>query len=128
MPGIVWWEIETTDPERFQQYFAALWGWTFESAFADTDLDADYWVIRQDGQGIGGVQRAEGAASAPSAGTRIYFPVDDLEGTLERILALGGEVQRRRTALGGDDRWFGIFRDPVGNSFGLWTEHAAHQA
>ena len=27
-----------------------------------------------------------------------------------------------RIALGGDDRWFGTFRDPAGVSFGLWTQ------
>ncbi|BAK33113.1 hypothetical protein MLP_00990 [Microlunatus phosphovorus NM-1] len=30
MDGIVWWEIETADPERFQQFHAALSGWSFE--------------------------------------------------------------------------------------------------
>lgn len=53
----------------------------------------------------------------------MYLAVDDLEATLERVVELGGMVERRRLALGGDDRWFGVFRDSTGVSFGLWTEH-----
>lgn len=123
MAGIVWWEIETADPERFQLFHAALSGWSFDPAFDDTALGADYWIIRHAGEGIGGLQRAAPSVPAPSAGTRIYLAVDDLESTLERVVELGGEVERRRIALGGDDRWFGAYRDPTGVSFGLWTEH-----
>lgn len=123
MAGIVWWEIETADPEAFQRFHAALSGWSFEPAFADSELGADYWIVQHEGQGIGGLQRASSSASTPSVGTRVYLAVDDLEGTLERVVELGGEVERSRIALGGDDRWFGVFRDPTGVSFGLWTEH-----
>jgi predicted enzyme related to lactoylglutathione lyase len=124
MPGIVWWEIETAYPERFQRFHAALTGWVFVSAFEDTELGADYWIIEQDGEGIGGLQRMSGIAS-PSVGTRVYLPVEDLEETLRRVIELGGTVERTRIALGGDDRWFGVFRDPTGVSFGLWTSHPA---
>jgi predicted enzyme related to lactoylglutathione lyase len=30
MPRIVWWEIESPDPEAFQRFHAELWSWTFE--------------------------------------------------------------------------------------------------
>jgi predicted enzyme related to lactoylglutathione lyase len=60
---------------------------------------------------------------APQPGTRLYVEVDDLEETLRRAEALGGAVERRRTALGGDDRWFAVVTDPSGVSFGMWTEH-----
>ena len=117
------WEIETADPERFQQFHAALSGWSFTQAFADTELGADYWVIQDDGRGIGGLQRASAAAARPSAGPRLYVEVDDLEDALDRVVEMGGIIERYRTALGGDDRWCGIFRDPTGVSFGLWTAH-----
>src|SRR6266516_3248259 len=50
MSGMVWWEIETAEPERFQQFHAALSGWVFVPAFQDTELDADYWLIQQEGR------------------------------------------------------------------------------
>lgn len=46
MSGIVWWEIETAEPERFQDFHSDLWAWTFEPAFANTSLGADYWIIK----------------------------------------------------------------------------------
>lgn len=121
MAGIVWWEIETADPELFQQFHASLSGWTFEPAFADTDLGTDYWIIHHDGRDIGGLQRASSTAAAPSVGTRVYLAVEDLEEALEQVVELGGTVERPRLALGGDDRWFGTYHDPTGVSFGLWT-------
>lgn len=124
MDRVVWWEVETADPELFQQFHAALSGWSFVSAFADTELGADYWEIKAGGRDIGGLQRAPLSASPPSAGPRLYVAVDDLEATLDRVVALGGVVERSRVVLGGDDRWFGTYRDPAGVSFGLWTEHA----
>lgn len=127
MAGIVWWEVETAEPERFQRFHAALSGWSFESAFEYTELGASYWIIQQDGHSVGGLQRAPSSAAPPSAGTRVYLAVHDLEATLDRVVELGGVMQRSRTALGGDDRWFGVFRDPSGVSFGLWTEHPERQ-
>jgi predicted enzyme related to lactoylglutathione lyase len=121
MPRIVWWEIETPDPEAFQRFHAELWGWEFERAFAGTELEADYWIIRDAGQGIGGLQRSATSAR-PLAGTRLYVQVSDLERTLGRVTALGGTIERSRTELGGDDRWFATALDPGGVSFGMWTD------
>ncbi len=126
MAGTVWWEIETADPERFQQFHAALSEWSFEPAFADTDRGADYWIIQEDGEGIGGLQRAAATAASPSVGTRVYLAVDDLEASLGRVAQLGGLIERPRLALGGDDRWFATFQDPTGVSFGLWTANPEH--
>jgi predicted enzyme related to lactoylglutathione lyase len=118
--GIVWWEVETAHPDRFQRFHAALSGWTFASAFADSELGADYWIIQSGAEAIGGLQRAASSVP-PSVGTRVYLSVDDLEATLGRVVELGGVVERSRVALGGADRWFGVFRDAAGVSFGLWT-------
>jgi predicted enzyme related to lactoylglutathione lyase len=120
MSQIVWWEIETPDPEAFQQFHNAMWGWVFEPAFATTELNADYWIIKGDGESLGGLQRSQGTES-PRAGTRLYVEVADLEAVLERVQSLGGKVERGRTGLGGNDRWFATALDPTGVSFGMWT-------
>ncbi|HEY2075452.1 MAG TPA: VOC family protein [Streptosporangiaceae bacterium] len=122
MAQIVWWEVETPDPEAFQRFHGQLWGWEYERAFVDTKLGADYWIIKHAGKGIGGLQRSVTGAQ-PQAGTRLYVEVDNLEEALRQVEALGGAVERGRTALGGDDRWFAIASDPSGVSFGMWTEH-----
>lgn len=97
-----------------------MFGWTFESAFAHTALGADYWVISSGGDAVGGLQRAP-RGCVPTAGTRIYLLVENLERALAQAESLHGTVERRRTALGGEDRWFATVRDPSGVSMGLWT-------
>lgn len=128
MPATVWWEIETPDPSRFQRFHGALLGWTFESAFADTELGIDYWVIRDDGHAVGGLQQAVPVTVSVSTGVRVYVEVDDLEVTLARAVQLGGTIERGRLALGGDDHWCAVFRDATGLSLGLWTRRPAAPA
>jgi len=122
MSQIVWWEIETPAPEVFQRFHGAMWGWAFEEAFADSELGADYWIIKVGDESIGGLQRSAGA-DHPCAGTRLYVEVADLEEALREVEARGGLVERARTALGGDDRWFATALDPSHVSFGMWTSH-----
>jgi predicted enzyme related to lactoylglutathione lyase len=122
MSQIVWWEIETPTPEVFQRFHGGMWGWVFEPAFADSELGADYWIIKVGDKSIGGLQRSASNAH-PHAGTRLYVEVADLEEVLGEVQARGGQVERARTALGGDDRWFATALDPTGVSFGMWTSH-----
>ncbi len=124
MSPIVWWEIETPAPEVFQRFHGAMWGWVFEPAFVNSELDADYWIIKVGDKSIGGLQRSASNAH-PHAGTRLYVEVADLEGVLREVQARGGQVERSRTALGGNDRWFATALDPTGVSFGMWTSHPA---
>ena len=121
--AIVWWEVETPTPEAFQNFHAAMWGWAFESAFEDSELGADYWIVREGSLGIGGLQRSV-RESMPITGVRLDLAVDDLENALQQAVNLGAVVERGRTALGGEDRWFATIVDPSGVSFGLWTAAA----
>ncbi|ROR72190.1 VOC family protein [Bogoriella caseilytica] len=116
--SVVWWEVETDAPERFQQFHADLSGWTFRPAFGGTELQADYWVIQAGGSDVGGLQRG---AIARSSGTRVYLHTDDLEAALARVRDLAGEVERERVELDGT-QWFALFRDSAGVQWGLWTD------
>lgn len=101
-----------------------MWGLEFQPAFAGAELDADYWIIKAEGKSIGRLQRST-SGGQPHAGTRLYFEVPDLEEALAQIEVLGGQIERGRTELGGDDRWFATALDPTGVSFGVWTAHPA---
>jgi predicted enzyme related to lactoylglutathione lyase len=118
MPQLVWWEIETPNPDAFREFHTAMWGWTFAPAVADSGASAEYWVIMQDGYRIGGLQRAE-VSSAPHPGTRIYFQVPDLGAALRRARDLGARTERGRSGLTGTDGWFATVVDPSGISIGL---------
>ncbi|MBP3044723.1 hypothetical protein KKR91_01970 [Arthrobacter jiangjiafuii] len=124
--NIVWWEVETEAPEKFMSFHRDLHGWTFAPAFEDSEFDASYWIISSGESGIGGLQRAT-EGTAPTAGTRVYFETDGLESFLSRVREFGGQVERSRTDLGGDDRWFATFLDSCGVSFGVWTDRAPNE-
>ncbi len=87
-----------------------------------SELEADSWIIGSGGRGLGGLQRAA-TSVPPHAGARLYVEVDDLEQTLVKVEAYGGRVERRRTELGGDDRWYATVLDPTGVTLGLWTQN-----
>ena len=120
---VVWWEIESPDPDRTQAFYAALFGWEFHRAFDEpnSELGRRYWIIERAGAAIGGLQESRVAASAANAGVRLYVEVDDLEASLTRAVELGAISERGRTFLGPHDFWFANVRDPTGISLGLWT-------
>ena len=120
---VVWWEIESPDPDRTQGFLGALFGWEFRRAFdePDSELGRRYWIVERAGAGIGGLQESRPAASAADARVRLYVEVDDLEATLSRAVELGATSERGRTFLGTDDFWFATLRDPTGIALGLWT-------
>ena len=120
---VVWWEIESPDPDRTQGFYRALFGWGFRRAFDEpnSELGRRYWIVERGGAGIGGLQESLPTASAAHAGVRLYVEVDDLEATLLRAVELGATSERGRTFLGTDDFWFANVRDPTGISLGLWT-------
>jgi uncharacterized protein len=122
---VVWWEIDSPDPDRTQGFYAALFGWEFDPAFDEpgSELGRRYWIVQRAGEGIGGLQESVSGAPAAQAGVRLYVRVDDLERTLSRALELGATRERDRTYLGTDDFWFANVRDPMGMSLGLWTSH-----
>jgi uncharacterized protein len=123
---VVWWEIESPDPDRTMTFYGALFGWEFRRAFDEpnSELERRYWIVERAGDGIGGLQESRQAARAGDAGVRLYVEVDDLEGTLSRAVELGATSERGRTFLGTDDFWFANVRDPTGISLGLWTSRS----
>jgi hypothetical protein len=63
MQRIVWWEIESPDPEAFQRFHAALWGWEHEPAFAGTELGADLEKTLRQVEALGGGHAPSPASS-----------------------------------------------------------------
>ena len=120
---VVWWEIESPDPDRTQGFYGALFGWEFRRAFDEpnSELGSRYWIVERAGVGIGGLQESPPTASAVQAGVRLYVEVDDLEATQSRAVELGATSERGRTFLGTDDFWFANLRDPTDIPLGLWT-------
>ena len=55
-------------------------------------------------------------------GVRLYLEVSDIPAALESVRQAGGTVVSGREAVGGDYGYVGVFRDPSGNTVGVWAQ------
>ena len=89
-------------------------GWQFHP-FQPTEL----YFHSPSGWGPGGCMIL-GPASMTQAPS-IYVQVDDIPLALLNAERLGGTIVRQRTEIPGNHGFFGHFRAPDGNMFGVWA-------
>lgn len=116
MPRPVHFEIQAVDPQRLQDFYGAVFGWTFQKWG-----DVDYWVIATGDEeaGING-GLYPGADPGSPAGGRVNFVVgvDNCQTYYDRSIAAGAtEVQgvEHTPGLG----TLASLLDPEGNPYGL---------
>jgi len=106
-------ELPAVDLPATKQFFSQVFDWTFEdfgpeyAAFADQGLDGGFFKSEQKSL------TARGAAL-------IVFYSRDLEGTLGKIEAAGGEIVKPVFAFPGGRRFH--FTEPSGNEFAVWSD------
>ena len=88
---VSYFEIPVDDLDRAIAFYEA----TFELSLQRTTLDGHSMALfpfNENGSGISGAL-AKGASYEPAtAGPRIYFNVENIDGTLARALANGGQI------------------------------------
>lgn len=104
-------EIPVTDPGRARQFFAELFGWTFE------DWGGDY-ISFNDGRLDGGFSRSD--VPAPSTGVLLVFYSEDLERDVTRVQELGATISKDIFSFPGGRRFH--FIDPVGTEYAIWSD------
>lgn len=100
-------EIPVTDISRARDFYEKLFGWEVRNT-----PDPGYALIP--GGGLRKVDRVSGG------GAINYVCVDSLETYLGKVEELGGKVEINREPAG--DGWCALFRDPDGNTLGLYTQ------
>jgi predicted enzyme related to lactoylglutathione lyase len=116
-----WWEIQVPDLDAGKAFYGAVFGWTF-SDFGDG------FAICQgpDGTMLGGLDQVEGEPAGRHV--RIYVHTDDLEATLERVVANGGTVATPRAIVSEEFGWYANVVDPGGLTIGLSTSRPARES
>ena len=113
-PGIgriAWHDLTVADAERVRDFYAAVVGWKPEPV--DMGGYADYNMTAPDtGEPMAGVCHARGVNTGIPAQWMLYFTVADLAASLERCVALGGEIVR--APQGSGPGRICIVRDPAG--------------
>jgi predicted enzyme related to lactoylglutathione lyase len=127
---IVHFEIPAEDPERAAQFYRELFGWAIKKWQAPAEgPDAvggmEYWTINtvpsdQHGQLVrpgvnGGLMRRK----HPQQPFATYISVESVSDYLDRAVELGGQIALPKMPVPGMG-WFGYFKDPEGNIFGVW--------
>jgi predicted enzyme related to lactoylglutathione lyase len=106
-------EIPVTDLNKARDFFAALFGWTFQS-FGD-----DYMSFN-DGRMDGGFRRS--SEPAPVTGVLVVFFSTDIERDLDRVQQLGATISEPIFSFPGGRRFH--FVDPTGTEFAIWSGNA----
>lgn len=109
--GISYLHIPSADPPRTAAFYHTVFDWRIRDPEARSPAF-------QDGTGHVIGHFIDEQPVAGDAGLRPYIYVEDVGGTVERILANGGEILRAPFAEG--DLTVAIFGDPAGNVLGVW--------
>jgi len=112
VPGqVCYLQLPAADGARASAFYAAVFGW-------DTDEHAPDFVA----PGLIG-QWVQGRPPAPDAGPMLWLHVSDMDETLKRVTAHGGEILEPPSP-DGPERTLATILDPEGNPIGL-AGHAA---
>ena len=114
-PGaVIWNELRSGDVASTLPFYEAVAG--METTTEEAEGLGDYTQFFVDGKSIaGGV--ATSTADSRNA-WNIYFAVDDVDASVEKVLALGGAVRQPAFDAGGVGRMAGV-TDPQGAAFWL---------
>ena len=103
-------EIPVTDPIKARDFFAALFGWSFQ------EWGPDY-ISFNDSRLEGGFRRSDTPTAAD--GVLVVFYSENLERDRDRVKELGATISRDIFPFPGGRRF--QFVDPVGTQYAIWS-------
>lgn len=109
---IGWFEIMGADAGATQKFYRELFGWN-----VDANNPMQYGMVEAAEGGIGG---GVGGAMDGKPQVTVYADVDDLQGTLDKAVSLGGSVVMPPMEVDGQNGLtIAQFKDPSGNVIGI---------
>lgn len=106
-------EFPTRNARESSAFYAKLFGWQIQH---DVALNYTMWSA-PDGSGGGFTNLSE---SVQPGDVLVYVQSEDIEADLKRAEALGGQIVQQKSEIP-ETGWFGVFKDPTGNSVALYT-------
>jgi uncharacterized protein len=130
---VVWNDLVTEDAAAARRFYGGVFGWEFEQATSAGGLP--YSLARQDGIYVAGiVQTAPPADGKPITRWLPYFSVVDVDASVARALALGGQVAltartipmgRVAAVIDAEKAVIGVVRSSIGDPDDATTRAAA---
>ena len=108
-------QLNTSDPEAAGRFYSELFGWEVRKVEAPGE---PYWGIYSQGNLNGGMMKLPPAAQAGPPHWLVYFATEQLEDTLSKVGASGGETVVSPMDVPGGR--IAVARDPQGAYFALW--------
>lgn len=112
-----WVDIGVSDLNRSQKFYSALFGWTFEDLGPDM---GDYSIVEMNKKSIAGMSQNPPEEKTPVRWTT-YLATNDIEATIDKIKAEGGEMLTEVMGVPGKGR-MAIAQDCCQAAFGLWQQ------
>ena len=109
MNTIDYFELGSPEPERTRDFYAGIFGWTFEEPTGPQP----YWMVDGSNGGLWDTSTMGGQAWAI-----FYVQVPDVAAAVRQAEELGAEVAVPLTDGGNIE--FAHLLDPHGNRFGVW--------
>ena len=106
-------EFPASDFDAFEAFYSQTFGWTF------TDYGPEYRAFN-DGSLDGGIFKSDAQSTTDSGAALVILYADDLEATLECVLANGGQTSKEIFSFPGGRRF--QFFDPHGNELAVWSD------
>ncbi|MDZ4267577.1 MAG: VOC family protein [Mycobacterium sp.] len=111
----IWIDLATSDVARAQEFYGAVFGWTFESAGPEY---GGYVNAFSQGRPVAGLMRNDPQWNAPDGWTT-YLHTTDIKATVDKATAAGAAACMEPMEVK-DKGWMGMLTDPAGAVFGLW--------
>ena len=111
----IWIDLASSNVERSQEFYGAVFGWTFESYGPEY---GDYLNAFKDGRPVAGLMANDPQWNSPDGWTT-YFHTADINATLDKATAAGATSCVAPMEIK-DKGWLGLLSDPSGAFFGLW--------
>lgn len=120
MPGhaIVHVEFPSVDPAAAAKFYGDLFGWKM-----NLWPELNFFTFETGGETGGGLPVVEPEKGIRAGEVLVYVNTDDLDASLARVQALGGQVDGPKVEVSGM-RW-AFFHDPSGNRVGLYSTATA---
>lgn len=109
-----WIDTEQPDVEAAVDFYAGLFGWTFEDVMPP-GAPGRYLIAKLDGQDVGGVASAREGAAVWST----YVAVEDADAAVRRLVDTGARL-RSAPADAGEGGRSAALTDPEGAEFRIW--------
>lgn len=126
-PGAPCWiDLLTSDQQRAQEFYSALFGWTYE--VGDQEKYGGYTTALKDGKAVTGLMKNDPGSGYPDIWTT-YLRVEDIQATVDAAASHGGTVYLQPMPVP-EQGTMAMIGDPAGAAVGLWQfgGHTGYQA